>query len=135
MMAGAHALGMEKKKKPCPGSRELERRALFGNNDPLKRIAYFRLGVLLSGIFFFWPTINIVLLIMVFKRYSDISNSRRGAARDNQAPLHHDSQPPPYTPGPYISRQQSRTIDPAPITGWSHQMLLNFDGEEGLPNS
>ncbi|PRD35619.1 UNVERIFIED_CONTAM: hypothetical protein NCL1_11019 [Trichonephila clavipes] len=104
-------------------------------NDPLKRIAYFRLGVLLSGIFFFWPTINIVLLIMVFKRYSDISNSRRGAARDNQAPLHHDSQPPPYTPGPYISRQQSRTIDPAPITGWSHQMLLNFDGEEGLPNS
>lgn len=104
-------------------------------NDPLKRIAYFRLGVLLSGIFFFWPTINIGLLIMVFKRYSDISNSRRVAARNDQEPLHDDSQPPPYTPGPYISRQQSRTIDPAPITGWSHQMLLNLDSEEGLLNS
>ncbi|GFQ71547.1 uncharacterized protein TNCT_655751 [Trichonephila clavata] len=104
-------------------------------NDPLKRIAYFRLGVLLSGIFFFWPTVNIGLLIMVFKRYSDISNSRRVAARESLEPLHDDSQPPPYTPGPYITRQQSRTIDPAPITGWSHQTLLNFDSEEGLLNS
>ncbi|GFS88142.1 uncharacterized protein NPIL_208051 [Nephila pilipes] len=104
-------------------------------NDPLKKVAYFRLGVLLSGIFFLWPAINIVLFSMVFKRYRDISNFRTELARDDPAPLHDDSQPPPYTPRSYISQQPSHTIDPAPITGWSHQPLLNFDRDEGLLTS
>ncbi|GBM72186.1 hypothetical protein AVEN_307-1 [Araneus ventricosus] len=101
--------------------------------DPEKRIANFRLGVLLSGIFFFWPTVNVGLFIMVFKRYRDITNSRSTTSRADSPLAHDDSQPPPYSPGPYITpRQQSQVIDPAPVTGWSHQPLLNFDGEERL---
>ncbi|CAL1282663.1 unnamed protein product [Larinioides sclopetarius] len=102
-------------------------------HDPEKKIANFRLGVLLSGIFFFWPTVNIGLFIMVFRRYREVTNSRSTTPRTDSPLIHDDSQPPPYTPGPYITpRQQIQHIDPTPVTGWSHQPLLNFDGEERL---
>ncbi|XP_055927948.1 uncharacterized protein LOC129959149 isoform X2 [Argiope bruennichi] len=84
-------------------------------HDPEKKIANFRLGILLSGIFFFWPTVN--------------------TSRTDSSLLREDSQPPPYSPGSYISQQQNQIIDPAPVTGWSHQPILSFDGEERLLSS
>ncbi|KAF8784521.1 uncharacterized protein LOC129959149 isoform X1 [Argiope bruennichi] len=104
-------------------------------HDPEKKIANFRLGILLSGIFFFWPTVNICLFIMVCKRYRDITSSRLTTSRTDSSLLREDSQPPPYSPGSYISQQQNQIIDPAPVTGWSHQPILSFDGEERLLSS
>ncbi|GIY35822.1 uncharacterized protein CEXT_564601 [Caerostris extrusa] len=92
--------------------------------------------MLLSGVFFFWPTINIALFVMVFRRYREILNSPTAESRSDPAPLRDDSvpPPPPYTPGTYVPRQMSHDIDQAPITGWSRQPLLNFDRGEALLN-
>ncbi|KAG8190712.1 hypothetical protein JTE90_004214 [Oedothorax gibbosus] len=100
-------------------------------NDPLQRISNFRLAVLFSGIFFFWPVINVILFGMVFKRYRDIvkdrTSIRQVTIRRESCPPAEDT-PPPYTPGPYIYRPP--TLDAAQITGWSQQPLLNFDQDE-----
>lgn len=48
-------------------------------------------------------------------------------------PSPQEDTPPPYTPGPYIYRQPDPTPDPAQISGWSHEPLLNFDPDEALP--
>ncbi|XP_054708701.1 uncharacterized protein LOC129218452 [Uloborus diversus] len=88
--------------------------------------AYFRLAALFSGVFFFWPAINLVFCAFVLKRYRDISKSDAPVDIVDRSTSRQESLPPPYTPGSFLEPQRN-TVDPAPVSGWSDEPLLRFD--------
>ncbi|XP_035215618.1 uncharacterized protein LOC118189171 isoform X5 [Stegodyphus dumicola] len=109
---------------------------LKANSDNLlANPTYFHLAVVFSGVFFFWPTINTVLFIMVSKRYTDIVKFQTTNGRVEVSTREDAGLPPPYTTGIFARSQSGHAVNNMVVTDSREQLLLHFEDDDRQPTA
>ncbi|XP_035215615.1 uncharacterized protein LOC118189171 isoform X2 [Stegodyphus dumicola] len=107
---------------------------VYGDNL-LANPTYFHLAVVFSGVFFFWPTINTVLFIMVSKRYTDIVKFQTTNGRVEVSTREDAGLPPPYTTGIFARSQSGHAVNNMVVTDSREQLLLHFEDDDRQPTA